>query len=126
MMRGGLCRRTRRRGLPTPMGGWSPFPTKTWKRWWRPVYTTHIVRPAPRYGSEIATAAPFRARLLTACLRTLHAHCGERQSITSRDGEIRSVIPANAALGAELDIVICTTGADHLVDNIAGAAFRHH
>lgn len=82
--------------------------------------------PAPRYGSEIATAAPFRARLLTDCLRALHAHCGERQSITSRDGEIRSVIPANAALGAELDIVICTTGADHLVDKIAGAAFRQH
>ena len=55
--------------------------------------------PAPRYGSEIVTAAPFRARLLTDCLRALHAHCGERQSITSRDGEIRSgLVDAGASV----------------------------
>lgn len=78
-----------------------------------------------RHGSRAGNPAP-RIEALAACLSALHQLYGSGQVII----EIRTKIAqaVNQSLASEVDIVICTTGSRHLLQQLPVPAdqFQHH
>lgn len=84
----------------------------------------HYFRPSSdgRHGSE--GDAVRRREVLKSCLSWLHRSFGRRQLLAH--SRHPSGLPANEALSADIDIVVCTTGGDHLLDGVPTGLFRHH
>jgi hypothetical protein len=79
-------------------------------------------RPGTKlYGSE-RTDEPTRAAALLRCIAALQQNFGPRQHIINDGSDPR----CNASLDSALDIVLCTTGADHLVGSVPPHLIRHH
>lgn len=72
----------------------------------------HFHRPVPgsRYGSSRDMAA-VRGEALAACILSMRQAFGRAQGII--DIASNTALPANGALAADLDIVVCTSGDDH-------------
>ena len=79
---------------------------------------------AQRYGSLRGDPRP-RLAALASCLAALRQVFGERQCLI--DIARRTTVPANAALGPSVDVVICTTRGHHLLDRLPldPADFEH-
>ncbi len=75
-----------------------------------------------RYGSLGADPRPRRGALATA-IAGLHATFGMRQGL-----QLSPIAPGNAAWRAEIEVVVCTTGAKHLLGQLGLPAwmYRHH
>ena len=73
-----------------------------------------------------ADAADARASALSACIASLHQLYGPAQHII--DHATRVARTANERTAGKIDIVVCTTGEDHLLGrlNLPVAAYRHH
>lgn len=85
----------------------------------------HYFRPSRRgfHGSE--GEASNRVESLAQCLSALRQHFGAKtQGVL--DGPRRCVLPANEPLWNELDVVVCTTGEDHLLADLPAGLCRHH
>ena len=78
-----------------------------------------------RHASLAGHAAP-RLEALTACVTALHQLFGRSQRII--DQTTLRALPVNAPGSCDLDIVVCTTGRDHLVPRLSlpPESFRHH
>ena len=77
----------------------------------------HYHHPAPegRYGSSRNTAAT-RCEALSACVMSLRQTFGRAQGVIGIASH--TALPANMALSADLDIVICTSGDDHVLGRL--------
>ena len=73
------------------------------------------------YGSE-RTDAPARAAALLRCIAALQQNFGPRQHLVDDKSDPR----CNASLEAVLEIVLCTTGADHLASSVPPHLIYHH
>ena len=73
------------------------------------------------HGSE--GDAPRRRLMLANTLAALHSHCGPRQALLHTTE--RCTRPANETLRADLDVVVCTTGDDHLLAGLPTHLCRH-
>jgi hypothetical protein len=79
-------------------------------------------RPGTKlYGSE-RTDGPTRAASLLRCIAALQQNFGPRQHMVNDGSDPR----CNASLEAALEIVLCTTGADHLAGSVPPHLFHHH
>ena len=79
-------------------------------------------RDAASYGSE-ADATP-RLRALLRCLEGLRqSFDAEAQGLLH--GPSRSVLPANESFASSVDVVLCTTGDDHLAREIPAGLCEH-
>lgn len=78
------------------------------------------------HGS-LAGDAQSRTWALTQCLHSLHGGFGGIQEWWARDGDRLHPVTANEATSVALDVVICTTGGRHLLDQVAvpAGAFHH-
>jgi hypothetical protein len=76
---------------------------------------------APRYQSERGDAEA-RAAILLRCLSTLHQTFGPRQHLVGSDSAPR----CNEATDAAIEIVLCTSGQDHLAHTLPPHLFHHH
>jgi len=87
----------------------------------------HFYRPKPAapdgreslHGSGSAKA-DGRVRALSRCLLSLWETYGRWQSFIGA-----ASIPCNGGVASEIDIVVCTTGDDHLVARLPQGLFRH-
>ena len=68
-----------------------------------------------RYGSR-SDKADERMKALGACIRSLHQHFGESQSMIHLAE--RRTLPANKAGRAKVHVVVCTRGDDHLLTQL--------
>lgn len=77
------------------------------------------------YGS-FGTDAEARVRAITRCLVAIHESFGARQGLI--DSVARRIWRTNEGMAHEVDVVVCTTGGQHLVPRLEGlsAGFRHH
>jgi hypothetical protein len=85
----------------------------------------HYHRPDPSralYGS--CTAPGPRVAALTACLSFLHQTFGVSSRMVHSEHPIGG-LAANAALSHNLDVMVCTTRDDHLLNQIPGNLFQH-
>ncbi len=85
----------------------------------------HYYRPSQQgfHGSEQGAAE--RAASLTRCLSALHQHFGEKtQGLL--DGPQQRVLPANQQFWNTLEVVLCTTGEDHLLAHLPAGLCRRH
>jgi hypothetical protein len=75
------------------------------------------------YGSLKADPKPRQSALVTTVFG-LHATFGGKQGLLTSG----RVVPTNTASTAEIDVVICTTGEQHLVKGLGqiDGLFRHH
>jgi hypothetical protein len=73
------------------------------------------------YGSE-RTDAGTRAAALLRCVSALQQHFGARQHLVDDGSDPR----CNRSLESALEIVVCTTGRDHLADTIPRHLIYHH
>ena len=79
-------------------------------------------RPGTKlYGSE-RTDGPTRAAALLRCIAALQQNFGPRQHLVDSGSDPR----CNASLESALDIVLCTTGADHLAASVPPHLIHHH
>ncbi len=70
-----------------------------------------------RYGSTQPNPQP-RLAALTQCLRSLLMLAGDKDEAWFRDANQLQPGPANQTSRAEIDIVICTNGDQHLLDQV--------
>lgn len=68
------------------------------------------------YGSTDATQRLGRLSALRSCIASLHQQFGRRQGLLLDGGAARDV---NQALGCDLDVVVCVTGTNHLLQELA-------
>ena len=88
----------------------------------------HFYKPKPSgpgggeslHGSG-SQNADGRVRALSRCLRSLWETFGRWQSFIGDPNR-----PCNGSVAAEIEIVVCTTGPDHLIDRLPHGLFRHH
>lgn len=89
----------------------------------------HFFDPAGggAYGSQGPNAQP-RIWGLTQCLRGLHGLFAGPQELWARQGDRLHSTTANQNSRLDLDIVVCTTGAYHLLGELPVPAglYRHH
>ncbi len=78
-----------------------------------------------RHGS-IGAHAESRLAALTASIASLHQHYGPAQHII--DQATRVALPANERTRGQVDVLVCTTGEDHLLDRLRlpAGSFEHH
>jgi hypothetical protein len=81
---------------------------------------------AARSHASLAGDPGPRVGALTACITALHQLYGRAQRII--DQTSLCALPANSPGGCDLDIVVCTTGDDHLVSRLSlpPESYRHH
>lgn len=79
------------------------------------------------HGSSSPDPQP-RARALTQCLAALHGVFGGSQERWVRAGDRLQPAPANQASRVELDIVVCTTRGQHVLDRlmVPPGVYQHH
>lgn len=84
----------------------------------------HFFRPSPaaRHGSEMRQPAR-RREILRRTLLGLHHAFGMRQGLV--DSDKKRLHQANDRLRSEVEIVVCTTGPDHLIDESFSELCRH-
>jgi len=88
------------------------------------VAVPHFYRPSSGfYGSQRADPQP-RIDALTQCMAALHQNFGPRQGLL--DPARRCLFETNGANSAQLDIVLCTTGSDHLIPALPAKLFRQN
>ena len=82
--------------------------------------------PDGRDHGSVGQRSDLRVAALSACIASLRQLYGQAQHII--DQATRVALPANAFTAGELDIVICTTGENHLLDRIGlpEGAFQRH
>lgn len=82
----------------------------------------HYFKPTKEgfLGSE-RNSAEKRALCLNTCLAALHQTIGHSQAMAHKQQP-----EANKGLNADIDVVICTTSDDHVLERVPGDLFRHH
>lgn len=77
------------------------------------------------YGSLSSDPAP-RLAALGGTILGLHHSLSAAQGML--DGTRRRIVATNPAIAKQVDVVVCTTGEQHLVDRMSGIShlFRHH
>jgi hypothetical protein len=82
--------------------------------------------PDGRWHGSVGQAADARVEALSACIRALHQLYGPAQHII--DQATRVARPANDQLAGRVDVVVCTTGANHLLGRLPlpDGSFTHH
>jgi hypothetical protein len=84
----------------------------------------HFYKPSGGfYGSQRADPRP-RIEALVQCMAALHQNFGARQGLL--DPPRRCLYETNQANSAQVDIVLCTTGHDHLIADLPSHLFRRH
>ncbi|MGH6882323.1 hypothetical protein [Hypericibacter sp.] len=84
----------------------------------------HYYKPSHGfYGSHRPDPQP-RIDALVQAMAALHQNFGPRQGLL--DPPRRCLYETNAANSARLDIVLCTTGSDHLIPALPRNLFRQH
>ncbi len=70
--------------------------------------------------------ANARVAALSACIASLNQLFGPAQHVI--DQATRVAEPANARTAGQVDVVVCTTGEDHLLDRLSlpGGSYQHH
>jgi hypothetical protein len=88
-------------------------------------YGRHRDSPAVRYGST-RDAGEIRASALAACITSLHQLYGPAQHIILHS--TRTAQKANQRTTGTIDVVVCTTGDDHLIGRLGlpAEAYTHH
>ncbi len=79
-------------------------------------YTKANSSPDGRVHGSVGQGAQTRLIALSACIASLHQLYGPSQYII--DQATRTAPPANGRVAGRVDIAICTTGPDHLVDRL--------
>jgi hypothetical protein len=83
----------------------------------------------PLYGSTDASKRAQRIASLRATVTSLHQHLGRSQHISCREQgqKIIETKNANQIIATDIEIIICTTGENHLVDELglSDGCFRH-
>ncbi|BBK30189.1 hypothetical protein EDC65_0102 [Stella humosa] len=105
----------------------TPFPPAPRRR--RVLFTIAHYYAASRdgkYGSTRASARDARRDALARTISCLHDAVVQPQCLVH--GPIHGFLPANDADATEIEVVVCTTGDDHLVDelDLPPGTFRHH
>lgn len=82
--------------------------------------------PDGRWHASLGVAAETRAGALAACITSLHQLYGPAQHII--DHATRVARAANGRTAGKIDIVVCTTGDDHLLGKLTlpAGSFHHH
>ena len=82
--------------------------------------------PDGKYGSTRSGARMARRNALEWTISILRDTIAQPHALVH--GPAHGFIPANGDDATEVDVVVCTTGADHLVDELGlpAGAFRHH
>ncbi len=105
----------------------TPFPPAPRRR--RVLFTIAHYYAASRdgkYGSTRASARAGRRDALARTIAGLHATVAQPQALV--DGPRHGFAAANDGDATEVDVVVCTTGEDHLVGDLdlPAGSFRHH
>jgi hypothetical protein len=82
--------------------------------------------PDRSWHGSVGQGADSRVAALSSCVAALHRHYGPAQHII--DHARRIAIPANQRTTGRIDVVVCTTGEDHLLGRLAlppGSITRH-
>ena len=83
--------------------------------------------PSPDIGwhGSVAHAAAARTAAVSSCIASLHQLYGPGQYMI--DQATRVAVPANARTAGQIDVVVCTTGADHLLDRLGlpAGSYQH-
>jgi hypothetical protein len=82
--------------------------------------------PDGRDHGSVGQHAETRAAALSTCIAALHQLYGPAQHIIVQ--ATRVALPANTRTSGQVDVVVCTTGEDHLLDRLrlpAGSYRRH-
>jgi hypothetical protein len=82
--------------------------------------------PDGRWHGSVGQHAQARVEALSACIQALHQLYGPAQHII--DQATRVALPANDQVAGRIDVVVCTTGANHLLDSLAlpDGSLNHH
>lgn len=77
------------------------------------------------YGSTDAAQRKQRITSLRTCISSLHQHFGRRQKLLLDGG---STCPVNQMMAYDLDVVVCVTGTNHLLDelDLPHGSYRTH
>lgn len=80
----------------------------------------------PRYGSQDSNALSSRLKALCGNIAYLHQLFGQSQKII--DLERRVAFPVNQPQGHLLDVIVCTTGNNHLLNQVSLPTdyYQHH
>ncbi|WP_374448900.1 hypothetical protein [Stella sp.] len=105
----------------------TPFPPAPRRR--RVLFTIAHYYAASRdgkYGSTRASARDARRQALARTIASLHETVAQPQSLVH--GPVHGFLAANDEDSTAVEVVVCTTGDDHLVDelDLPPGAFRHH
>lgn len=84
----------------------------------------HEPKPNGHYRSE-RTPAELRAKAIERCIASLHQTLGSRQGLFVQPAD-SPPRPANERTSATLDVVLCTTGQQHLAGAISTQLFHHY
>jgi hypothetical protein len=79
-------------------------------------YTAAKLSPDGRAHGSVGQAAQTRLTALSGCITSLHQLYGPAQHII--DQATRRAPPANGRVAGPVDIVICTTGPNHLLEHL--------
>jgi hypothetical protein len=82
--------------------------------------------PDGRWHGSVGQAAQARVEALSACIQALHQLYGPAQHLI--DQATRVARPANNQLAGRVDVVVCTTGAHHLLGRLGlpDGSYTHH
>ncbi len=93
-----------------------------------PHYYAGAGTPSPDGRRHGSTADPPHPRVvaLSGCIAALHQLYGPAQHII--DHATRVAQPANARIAGQVDVVVCTTGENHLLDRLPlpARSYAHH
>jgi hypothetical protein len=81
--------------------------------------------PDGQWHGSVRQDSRERISAVSACIASLHQLYGPAQCII--DHSSRVAVPANGRTAGRVDVVVCTTGADHLLDGLGlpAGAFTH-
>ena len=86
----------------------------------------HYFGPGPSsYGSTDASKRKQRIASLRSCITSLHQHFGRSQKLLLDGGGEK---PVNQAMWCDIDLVVCVTGENHILDELylPPESFRTH
>ncbi len=84
-----------------------------------------VPSPDGRWHGSVGAAAETRASALSACITSLHQLYGPAQHIIDHATRVARI--ANERTAGKIDIVVCTTGDDHLLGSLTlpAGSFSH-
>ena len=89
-------------------------------------HSAGALTPDGREHGSVGPRAESRLAALSACIASLHQHFGPAQHVI--DQATRVALPANLRTSSQLDVAVCTTGENHLLDRLRlpAGSYRWH